>query len=70
MLTSKGEQAFDFIFESFRDHYIKTNPGVNGNDVERAFLYAILRTTYKTPQEFVKASFLIEEIVLNVNNST
>lgn len=62
MFTEKGTEAFAEIFSAFKEHYIATNPGVTDASVEKAFLYAILRTTYKSPQTFAKVGLLIEDI--------
>lgn len=38
-LSIQGNAILSKMFDSFRNAYVEKNPGVNGNDVERAFLY-------------------------------
>jgi len=40
MLTEKGNFILSRLYDSFRIKYLDRHPGVNENDVERAFLCA------------------------------
>lgn len=42
MLSQRGNQIFQKVFNRFRQAYLEHNPGCNDNDIERAFLFGIL----------------------------
>lgn len=42
MLCIQGDQVLDKIWTQFRIRYVEKNPGCNGNDVDRAFLHAVV----------------------------
>lgn len=41
-LSVQGNAVLCKMFDSFRNAFVEKNPGCNGNDVERAFLYHLL----------------------------
>ena len=62
-LTSKGEQILSEIISIHHRDYVENNPGCNGNDVERDFLYTLLnKYYYSMPMLYDRLSSEIEKI--------
>lgn len=68
-LSVQGNKVLSNIWDQFHSTYVEKNPGVNQNDVERAFLQQILaQLTYSSDafapysDELVEVEKQIEEI--------
>lgn len=63
MLSNQGNDVLQKLWDSFRIKFGASNPGVNMNDIERAFLHQLVFGLEEFNASGMEASEIYQELV-------